>query len=1196
MPNLLEQHGAQPQKQPKYIPIFMDKEFTGLYTQRSVLHDPSDFWSKNYGGRPDALWMGSNVELTNNLTLKRRPGLAEFSTAIYATPPNRAFSFQLINGTIQVVIDIGSTGALAITSVDDSSGSTAVYHGTFTGGASDGLVGLLFTVAGLDTNNNGVYTATASSTTTLTLSNANATSQTQAGTAISSGAVYIDNQNGTKTLLFAKSAGAGQTYFVAVAGVLYMGDGVDTNKYTPLNTNGTIWKWGGVAPAVQPNVTITEAAASPVAWNASTWFSTMGIIIDANGNAQQLIGVNALGTNSTPFGVSGDGQPGWNQAPGGPTTDGSITWENKGPVGTWAPNAIFDGAGSFGSLANPCIIFDTNSNAYYENSRNAPTSSGATKPPFNGVPGSNYFESGGCNWVCVGGPGGNSHVVPNWTPSTAWGNPLAGGNGGIIIVPNNPPAPNVTSFAQFVTTPGTSAASFSTPNWATQAGTLTPPDGELTWICLGSATWAPVTSYNGWQHSDDHTFSVVTDSAGNLQICIQTGTSAASAPWHVWVASATVALNTTILDNVGGKQTCIQAGTSGGSTPSWTTTTTNDGSVVWQYTGPSYGFTTTDGGAIWVCVGLATHATWTSNQNYYLPAIGFSPPTASSPFGGAAVIDSNGNQEFVVVTGVSGSTVPSWSMTTGQGTADNTVLWLNEGATIAKFFSWTTGHVYAYSFKARALDDFYSTPVDGILPIPPGLSNPLPAPTGSETNLITTASPVFTITGANNGAVNTVSGLGSTDPQFDTIVIWRDADGGGPDNMFELTEIPMPPPVSGVAQPWSFQDFLPDVPTNLYPGLNNLIPAPIDDTNDPPPANFLPQVYNFTRIWGSVGQSVQFSGGPDVVTGNPNEAFNPSDELPFLANVVRLVKTSQGLVTFLTDSIEVIAGGPQTASFYSVTLAPGTGLLSYNALDQFAGEIYFFSSDNRFVLISPSLNLSNSGFPIGDQLANIPSSGVADTTWDASQVYVTFHQSGIDSCLFIADGNNGWYRQNPHQVPGGSQGPEPIWSTFANITNGCQMVQSVETTPGIKTLLVGGNLPAKKILKRDLTIFTDDGTPYDAWFVMGAITLAHPGQLCVLKFLEFDFSGVSYKPTISFLMNELSGTFTDFTLAPVFDPPSVFGTSIIPSSFSPNRYYFSGTQAVARCRFFQVMVDFGTTSNGDELYNMTIFGRLLVEN
>jgi hypothetical protein len=117
---------------------------------------------------------------------------------------------------------------------------------------------------------------------------------------------------------------------------------------------------------------------------------------------------------------------------------------------------------------------------------------------------------------------------------------------------------------------------------------------------------------------------------------------------------------------------------------------------------------------------------------------------------------------------------------------------------------------------------------------------------------------------------------------------------------------------------------------------------------------------------------------------------------------------------------------------------------------------------------------------------------------------------------------------------------------------------------------------------------------------MGAIGLANSGQLAVLKHLEMDFSqpGYSttgYHPTVSFLIDELSGIFTPFTLLPVYDPPSLYGRTTSPTSYSPNRYYFSGTRAIARGRFIQIRVDFGTTSNGDEVNNMTIFGRLLVE-
>src|SRR6266436_10045456 len=175
MTTLLESSGGGPQKQPKYVPIFMDRAFTGLYTQRAILHDPSDVYTARfYGGRPDALLTGRNIELTNRLTLQRRPGMVPFANsgggAVYPTPPDRAFSFQVADGTIQVIIDTGTSGLLAITSANNASAGTTVYNGTFPGGASNGLVGLVFSVNGFTTNttNNGTYTVTASTMTTLT--------------------------------------------------------------------------------------------------------------------------------------------------------------------------------------------------------------------------------------------------------------------------------------------------------------------------------------------------------------------------------------------------------------------------------------------------------------------------------------------------------------------------------------------------------------------------------------------------------------------------------------------------------------------------------------------------------------------------------------------------------------------------------------------------------------------------------------------------------------------------------------------------------------------------------------------------------------------------------------------------------------------------------------------------------------------
>lgn len=1177
----LKSLGAQPQKQPKYVPLFIDKELTGLYTQRSVLHDPSDVVTKSYGGRPDALIDGRNIELSNNLTLKRRPGLTDFSTAVYPTAPNVGFAFTLLDGTVRVIIDTGSSGNLVVASVASSSGGLAVYTGTFPLGGSNAYVGLKFVIAGfVNPQNNGTYICTASSTTTITLMNTDATSETLASTAKTYGGVWYDAQSGgVKTLLFAKGSGAGQSHFVAVAGVMYVGDGVETWKYTPTNSNGTVWSWGIDAPTSAPTDVVTESGVAAAAWAASTFFSTMGLIVDSTGNIEQLLNINAGGTSGT----SSDGQPAWNQTVAGTTTDNTVTWQNEGQLVEWTAFTAYAN-GSAPSVGKTAFVYDSVTGCVFQMFRPGGASgvSGGSRPNFPNTFGAAIRNDGTCDWFCES----NHNIAPNgiglWHAGTT-----QGVNNAIVEPQDLPsgaghPLPTNPLFVQRVITAGTTASSGAHPAWSLTLGSVgqITNDGGLTWISLGSATWGAGTAYTAWA-GPSSVFSAVKDSNDSLWVCVIGGVSGGSTPFvapFVWQANHAYIVGQTTIDTNSNTQMVTTAGTSGGSAPSWGTTkgsTTTDNGVTWTNQGSAYGTIAQETtGVRWVNVGKT--ASWAASRIYYKPVNGWYPPGPSSPFGGVSVNDGT-NIEFVVQSGVSGSSTPSWNATVNGETVDSGAVWHNNGPFLQNEFSWVSGFQYAYSFESRTATDEFNTEV------PPLLTNPLGTPTGSLTGAVSTASPLLTITGGNAGAVITLTGRGSTDPQVDTIDIWRTTDGGA--TLFLLTKIPNPHPTGDVPGTWTLDDYMPDLATSTLPGLNPLIEAPIDNENDPPPDAFLPMVYNFQRVWGAVGSEVLFSGGPDVLVGNPAEAFNPADEFPFLSTVTRLVKTSQGLVVFLPNGIEFIGGGPQTATFFSVTLAPGIGLLNYNALDIYAGEIHFFSADSEFKVMSPTLNIQNAGFPLGNLFAS----------WDATLVQVAVHQNGVDNCIMVSDGSTGWYRLNPRQVPGSLTGPEPIWSPFAAITDGCKMVQSVEIRPGINRLLVGATTGGHTVRQRDLSIFTDSGTPYSAYFVMGSITLAYPGELAILKFLEMDFSGVSFQPTVSFLLNEITGSFTPFSVVPQFDPPSLYGNTITPASYSPNRYYFAGVASAVRCRHLQIKVDYGINSTGSELFNLTIFGRIMVD-
>jgi hypothetical protein len=1162
MADRLGEAGAQPQKQPRYAPIFVAATLTGLYSQRHVFHDPSNIVTQRfYGGRPDTLFNGLNVELSNELTLMRRFGCSDFSTTTYPQPPTASFSFELDDGSIQVIID-------------------------------------------------------------------------------TPGAVYVDNQDGTKTEIFTKAAGAGEGYFVASGNTMYYGDGIDALKYTPGNPNGIFWLWGIVAPAAPPAVDIVASGESAVAWAASTVFSTMGFTVDLNGYIQQLTGVNALDNNSTQIGDTGNGAPAFLTGVGQTTTDGSITWTSQGQITLWAASTTY--------LPGACI-YDPGTQCLFIMSQSASRVSGTTRPKFTstlalGQSGPFVQDANDTKWQNIGKVGAPGSAVQLWTPDTPFdtyeqttsGTRPANADSAVCF----PMAPFVSAdgalcngqaiYLLGATSSGTSANTTYTP-WtgitAEAIGDVT-IDNQLSWINLGLAAWAALTPYTAWAYGNA-TFSVFEDVNSNIQVCIGSGTSGTLEPGTTATLTAASNASSGNTTYTGTFPSPFPAGfpaqitgflTAGnnatGTVVSCNSTTlviknpngvaeTHAGVAEFNPPGTTYGSQFMDGTATWVNTGPSV--AWTANTDWYLPIVGFAPPLPSQAYGGAAVVGSAFVQ-FVISSGLSGSSAPSWSTTVGDDTTDNDATWITVAPYTAQGITWTKSHVYAYSLKCRTPDDDYvttslltfaslNTPAQ-LVPLGnvPGLTAALGPYQGGGTGAISTASPVFTISTPNTaGAVNVVSGLGSTDPQVDTIVIWRDADGGGSDNMFELVEIPAPKPIGGVAQPWQFKDFLPDLPATIggieYPGLDILSPAPIDDSNDPPPAGFRPlcDKLHFSRIFGAVGNTVFFSGGPDVVTGNPNEAFNPDDDFPFESTVIACIHTPAGLICPTTTDFECIYGGPSTISFYDTTMIPGVGMLSYNAFDQFGGEIFFLSADSQGYIITPSLQLAKIGFPVGNILAG----------YDASAAYVTVHNFGTDAAVYWGDGSSGWLRLNPHQVGADVAGENvSVWSVPAEIVGGCQMLQSTVTSPGVRELLIGGTGDGQNILKRDLTVFSDNGTAYEAWAEIGAITLCFPGQRAVVKFLECDFESEGTQPTVSYLFDDPTKVDPDWTALTnfVFDPPLLYGGNAITPNYWPDRFYINQNADVAVCKRVRIKVDFGDTDTvRNELISFAIFGKKYVE-
>lgn len=985
--------------------------------------------------------------------------------------------------------------------------------------------------------------------------------------------------------IFTKTAGAGQGYFAGVNLWMYISDGIDLVKYIPgvLNsiTGAPIFNWGGAAPTTAPTDQITETGSAGVVWQALTAWTTMGLISDGV-NIQQLTSVNALGTNITQFGETGNGQPNWNLTPGSTTTETSgtpITWTNFGPVVPWAANKLFNNFSVGGNLTDPCFCYDITTGFIFGNTNpsNAPGTTGPTKPGFLAIPDKGTLDpkSGGhppgVEWYCLA-------PLSGWKPSTAYAKWATGIDGGAnaVLVPNVlPPPAGQNIFVMVASNAGTSGTGGTAPPWQTAPGNTT-PDNELIWTCIGPKTRSINTFYAAWAPGNA-TFGVFVDPAGNYQVCTSSGTSSGTA----------------------------------------------SSGITW---GTGYGAPTADGstGLIWTCVGRAM--TWAPNTIWYLPAAGFAPPQAGSqPYGGANLIDSNGNVEYVTESGISKSgSHPVWGTVGGAPITDGTVTWQATSVFTAVGFSWTKGMGYCYSFKARLPSDLYVT-VAPPLQMPgtdsPNIIGPLGPPTGCQDGSVTTASPVLQIIGPNAGAQVLLSGLGSLDPQFDTIEIYRSTDGFGSAGPYLfLTDLAMPPPVNGKPGRWHIIDFMPDLATATLNGLNPLVTAPIDDANDPPPGQFgstqftpasavepqvalagtamIGQVYHQGRLWGFIGNTVFASGGPDTAPGNGFTAWPPDNAFPFQSNVILLTPNTAGLIVWTTTDVYFIGGGPAITDYYSQLLVPKLGILSPNAVTVLGGQPYVFSSDRQLLAVDPTQGVTRVGHPIGALL----------TDFDPADVYLTYHSYGEDDhALFIADGSSQWYRCDVNPTPDGAY-TGPVFSPRATITGGFQAIASIETSPGTHQLLIGPTGPGM-ILARDstFTTFTDHGSPYDAFVTIGNINFAHAGQMAEFKFIEADYIQIGTQPTVSVLIDEIAATsevpFEVISIGAISDPPKLYGPTAVPETLWMSRYYFSQTITLnpggipdpAWGKSLQLKIDFKNDAVQNELLAFCVYAALWQE-
>jgi hypothetical protein len=627
-----------------------------------------------------------------------------------------------------------------------------------------------------------------------------------------------------------------------------------------------------------------------------------------------------------------------------------------------------------------------------------------------------------------------------------------------------------------------------------------------------------------------------------------------------------------ILDPNGNIQVVTLFGTTGtASTISWNTTVlggTTDGGVSWQNRGsPGWAPNTARSG--WDII----YRTSTDGQNYFYFAVnngttGATPPVwlpginsisqdndiqwknigrllqradigDDTPINGTDTIEDNsGNIQACIQAGKTGASAPNFSSIQSAQTSDPTGN--AEGAAIWQNIGALAPVQYGYAYMNTNTDD---------------ISNMSPASAAIATN---------------DGHAVSVEGVGSADPQVNSIVIYRTLHGGS--TFMYLTQIANP----GGGQPWAYTD------TVLDANLNLTWQALVNGEGTPLPAGATCLEYHLGRIFAAVGNVVYASSGPDAAAGGSSGNAGFDTTFTCQSKITRFWVTSLGLAVFTVRDSYMIVGDGVTVQLYMIRWIANVPLLSYDNFSEFLTTAYLLTGKKMVVALDPSAGIVEISQPIAD-LVN---------TYDPAHSYTTFHsQESGETALYIADGSVGWYRFAPTSAPESGSN----WSPQAQLAQGTSAVQSVEVNPGVYNLLIGPPAGGGPILKRDLTVNTDGGVAYPVKTRFGSVVVAQPGELAGLAWMTIEAAMAGTAPALSVMLSEVNvvPNYADFESVPRTrqDPPNLPPSQ----SLYSNRHSFLQNQNPTWCRHFQFEIDWPAEDAANELLTFTIFGQMWQE-
>lgn len=1293
--------GAQPQKPTRFAPIYTGRWASGLWTNRSPLRDAttSRQAEKFYGQAGDALIDGLNVEITNKLTLARRPGTSLLDNNTFVSP-DRYYEFRLFNATTeQITLMVDQANALysdyngtksTVFSKSTGAGQTymqsvgnELYFGngvdnkkwlqslvTWSAAAKWGtasspffytylidgngniqqLTGTAFSITGVTVASdvltitstatiNTIFTAgdmvTFPATMTATFLEGKtvtiASVSTNSFTAAFSNANYTGTETGVTAVAVGQgtpiSGGTTPTWSTTVPSFSNNFQGGTTIDGTVQWTNRgtTLENWGIQPPTVALSPTLGQAFAAN--WKANTFYSIASVIIDSNGNLQQV----------TTAGTAGSSNPTWATVVGNTTTDGSVTWtmvqtaaqlnwtasyayippvQITSVASAIAGSAVYTGiitGGASNALAGQSFLVtgfpDLANNGVF--ACTASTSTTLTLSNANAVAQNATSVSQASKWISVQYVVGNAagtNCLFKLTPSPQ---PTLTGNVSAYLwaSPTSGPVGQVTK--TYPTTTGTALASSTTLNSLQFAGAPLSVGAMLNWDTINGAgaVTGTTTPFSSYQH--------------DYQLAILATLNVPVAGTYTF----TITHHDGLIWGIGGGAT----GTGTSNDPSHHTQT-----VVQGYT--------VIGGSNVSSTGGGTYNSGTNTWSGGSPSV--DTFSVTFPTAGQYPIEidydywyHSGQQMVVLCNGqplangslVSGTTQPAWpgfstsyapNYATVSESAGNLV-WSNIGPSTD--FAWTASK--AYTLPNTIITDtngYYQAPFrsgltstteptfntgsnsltndnPNLIWINEGLASSLPSGTISTflggwkyaialvntlDNTVSNCGPLSAATGNFTGlaGITLTPGQGlptleSIDPQADYVAIFRTVDGGS---------TPFLIPGATTVYTLTLHDYLVKGYTDVAQDadLDSLISGAIAGENTPPEAGAINLAYHLDRLWYSVGNSIRWTSGPSTPVGNGVNGASPANVSVLPSLVKRFVPTTAGILVFTVSDVYLVQGSGTNSSPIQVPLPilPGIGLLSYNALDINGPTIGLFTTDKQFIILDPSAGTSYAGFPIGNRLRL--NDGGTGTSWNAANVYVAWHVDGEDQGWYVCDGATGWYRLMSTPAPETGY----TWSPFAAITGGCKAVQSVEISPGVHKLVIGPTGTAA-LQKRDLSAFTDNGTAYAANATVGSAVLCQPGQVAIVDHITIDAVKVGTPLTLGVLVDEALPYYTgpiDILKRWESDPPNLKEST----SLYSQRFYLNDLEnEAAVMRHLQVQVIFSPTDTvQNELLTMTIFG------